>query len=81
MPYSNQPTAIVVIEADTTMSAIDAADVSPCAVHAGRATASVTTISPAASWVELILQITETDVRKWTCHLDASIRIKSWESL
>ena len=81
MPYPNQPMAVVAIEADTTMSVVDAADVSPCAVHAGRATASVTTINPAASWVELILQITETDVRKWTGHLDPNIRIKSWESL
>lgn len=79
MPYPNQPIAIVAIDAD--MASVEAINVAPCVRDAGQAAASVTTHGPAAIWVNQILWINETDVGKWTSQLDASIRIKSWETL
>ena len=51
------------------------------AMDSGQAPAGVTTNNPPVSWGNLILRITETDVRKWISHLDSNILLKTWESL
>ena len=79
MVDSNKQAAVVATDTVTTVA--EATSPAAAAMDAGQAPAGVTTHSPPVSWVNRILWITETDVRKWTSHLDSNIRLKSWETL
>ena len=70
-----------VVATDTVTTVAEATNPTLAAMDAGQAPAGVTTNSPPVSWINQVLRIAETDVQKWTSHLDSSIRIRSWETL